>query len=287
MAGVKIVMTGAAGQLGTALVREFESEDVLGLIRADLDLTDHAAVRDVMTTERPDVIVNCAAYNDVDGAEDEAVRALDVNAFAVRSLARAADAVGATLVHYSTDFVFDGEATQPYVETDQPNPRSVYAVSKLIGEWFADDAPKAYVLRVESLFGGSRARGSIDHIIDAIVEGREVRVFTDRVVSPSYVVDVARATRVLIEGDAPAGLYHCVNSGHTSWFDLGQEIARQLCRDGRLVPVSVVDVPLRACRPKYCALSNAKLGRAGCGMPSWQDALARFLTARTARPGIR
>ena len=111
-------------------------------------------------------------------------RALAVNAFGVRSLARAATEVGATFVHYGSDFVFDGEATEPYTEDDTPNPRSVYGASKLLGEWFAADAPRAYVLRVESLFGGAPPRSSVDRIIDAVAKGEEAKVFSDRVVSP-------------------------------------------------------------------------------------------------------
>ena len=128
--------------------------------RQQLDLTDHERVLGLVGEVQPSVIVNCAGYNDVDGAEEAAVDALTVNALAVRSLARAAAAAGATLVHYTTDFVFDGTATTPYVEEQRPNPQSIYAMSKLMGEWFATDAPRHYVLRVESLFGGSSDRSS-------------------------------------------------------------------------------------------------------------------------------
>src|SRR4029077_20706647 len=121
--------------------------------RADLDIADDAAVEAAMSRARPDVIVNAAAFTDVDAAEDQPVAALATNAFGVRALARAARTHGALLVHYSTDFVFDGAASAPYTEADRPNPQSTYAASKLIGEWFALDVSRAYVLRVESLFG--------------------------------------------------------------------------------------------------------------------------------------
>ena len=217
----------------------------------------------------------------MDAAEDHPVDALNGNAFAVRSLARAAATHGATLVHYSTDFVFDGTASAPYTEDDQPNPRSVYAASKLLGEWFAADAPRAYVLRVESLFGpapeGRPAKGSVAAILKTIVAGGEARVFEDRTVSPTYVVDAARATRLLVEANAAAGRYHCVNSGRCTWLEFAHELARQLGADARLMPVRVADVPLRAKRPQYCALSNEKLASLGIVMPTWQDALARYL----------
>ncbi len=283
---MRILITGAVGQLGSAMVREFaRGHTVVPLTIEDLDLTRHADVMARVRSERPDAIVNCAAYTDVDGAEDHPVEALEVNAFAVRTLAAAAREVGAALVHYSTDFVFDGKADRPYTEEDKPEPQSYYAISKLLGEWFARDAGRYSVLRVESLFGGVTGdapgkRSSVDKIIDAIAGGREARVFIDRTVTPSYIVDVAAATRHLLERGAPAGLYHSVNSGICTWFELAQEIARVLRVDAQLTAVPVADVKMRAARPTYCALSNAKLAAAGFAMPPWQDALSRYLAQR-------
>jgi dTDP-4-dehydrorhamnose reductase len=278
---MKVVVTGAAGQLGGGTVRRLASRaDVVGLTRNELDLTDHARVMSVIEGERPDLVINCTAYNAVDQAEDDPKTTLAVNAFAVQSLARAAAAARAVFVHYSTDFVFDGLAEEPYVETDPTNPRSVYGQSKLIGEWLAAEAPRVYVLRVESLFGGPAARSSVDKIIAALRAGREAPVFVDRIVTPSYVEDVAEATWALVSTDAPAGVYHVVNTGAATWYDLGREAARILNCAPRLRPVKVSDVPLRAPRPQYCALSNAKLARAGFRMPTWQDALERHLNSR-------
>ena len=279
---MRIAVTGAQGQLGAAVVHECRSaHEVTAFAHADLDITDGAAVASAMNRAQPQVIINCAAYNEVDGAEDHPVDALNGNAFSVLSLARAAADHGATLVHYSTDFVFDGTASAPYSEDDPANPRSVYAASKLLGEWFAADAPRAYVLRVESLFGcapeGRPAKGSVAVILNTLVAGGEVRVFKDRTVSPTYVVDAARATRRLLEAKVAAGLYHCVNSGDCTWLEFARELARQLGVDARLIPVSMADVPMRAARPQYCALSNQKLVAAGIDMPTWQDALTRYL----------
>ena len=229
-------------------------------------------------------MINCAAFNDVDGAESAPVAALAVNAFAPRNLARAAHDSGAVLVHYSTDFVFDGRASQPYDEMATPSPQSTYAASKLFGEWFALDAPRAYVLRVESLFGaadGWTGRvGTLDNIMAGIEAGRDVRVFTDRVVSPSYVPDIAAATRHLVLTRAAPGLYHCVNSGQATWYEVAQAAAQFLGASPTLVPVCVNDVQLKARRPQFCALSNQKLAAAGFAMPSWQDALRRWLAGR-------
>lgn len=275
-------MTGAAGQLGRVVAAHLHDHwPVVALARADLDVTDGAAVRRVVAGLRPRAIVNCAAYNQVDRAEEEVERALAVNALAVRTLARAAAEAGALLVHYSSDFVFDGETDRPYRENDPPRPRSVYAASKLLGEWFAADAPAHYVLRVESLFGGpGRRAGSFDRIADAVAAREPVRVFVDRVVSPSYVWDVATATAALIERRPAYGLYHCVNSGAATWYAIAAAVARRLGVEARLEPIRLEEAALRAVRPRYCALSNEKLRAAGIAMPAWEDALDRYLAER-------
>src|SRR5215831_10436338 len=169
---MRIAVIGARGQLGAAIVHECSPiHEVLAFTRANFDITDDLAVTETLLRAAPEVVINCAAYNDVDGAEDHPVEALNVNALALRALARAAEASDAALVHFSTDFVFDGTASTPYTETDRPNPRSAYAASKLMGEWFAADAPRGYVLRVESLFGrapnGPEPKGSVASIVKA------------------------------------------------------------------------------------------------------------------------
>ncbi|MCC7418280.1 MAG: dTDP-4-dehydrorhamnose reductase [Acidobacteria bacterium] len=279
---MRILVTGACGQLGAAVAAECgRAHEVAALGRGDLDVTDDAAVEAAVAGFGPDAIVNGAAYTDVDGAEDHPIDALNANAFAVRALASAARACGAALVHYSTDFVFDGEAGRPYTEADAPAPRSVYAMSKLLGEWFAADAARHYVLRVESLFGrapGARpAKGSVAGILRALAAGEAAKVFEDRTISPTYVIDAARATRHLIERGAPSGVYHCVNSGSATWLELARELARGLGVEPKLVAVRMSDMALRAQRPRYCALANAKLAAEGFAMPAWQDALARYL----------
>jgi dTDP-4-dehydrorhamnose reductase len=279
---MRVFITGARGLLGAAIVREFHGEDVQAFDRGQLDVTDEAAVNAAVTAAKPDVIVNCAAYNNVDLAEQEAEAALRVNALAVLALARAARRAGAALVHYSTDFVFDGEAERPYTEEDAPNPRSVYAASKLLGDWFARDAPRSYVLRVESLFGqpgpaGAR-RGSLATIVDRIRQNAEVPVFIDRTVSPSYTTDVGRATRAVLLRALPSGLYHCVNTGAASWSEIAREAARLMGRPLRMKPLTLESVNLVARRPRYCALSPAKLAAAGVAMPTWEDALGRYLS---------
>ena len=282
--GIRVLVTGAAGQLGAAIVSAFGDAEVIAHTRSSLDITDAAAVARAVRDASPHAVINCAAYNDVDGAESAPVEALAVNAFAVRAMARAAAGAGAAFVHYSTDFVFDGQASEPYAEDAPASPLSTYGASKLLGEWFALDAPRAYVLRVESLFGTLRGwsgrRGTLEGLVAGLEAGRELRAFSDRVVSPTYVVDAAAATRHLLERDVAPGVYHCVNDGAATWYDIAVEAAGILGVKASLVPVTMADMQLKAPRPRYCVLSTAKLRRAGYSMPRWQDALRRWVAAR-------
>lgn len=281
----RAVVLGAGGQLGRALAaKAAESLDVSAWTRADFDVTDTPALRRRLNAAAPDIIFNCSAWARVDEAEDDPVAALAVNAWAVRDLARIATERGWTLVHFSSDFVFDGIAPGPYDESTAPNPRGAYASSKLMGEWFASDAPRHYVLRVESLFGGPVAKSTIDGVYSALMANREVRAFADRTVSPSYVHDVAGAAIALATGTAPFGLYHCVNSGQTTWLNVAGELARLTGRPETLItPVTFAGLALKVPRPLHAALSNAKLRAAGIVMPTWQDALARHVRTRLAK----
>ena len=285
MAVRRVLVTGAQGLLGAAITREFQrTAEVIARGHAALDVADEDAIAAAFRELRPDAVINCAAYNDVDAAEDNPVETLNVNAFGVLSLARAAAAHNAALVHYSSDFVFDGTASRPYTEDDRPNPRGVYAASKLLGEWFVLETLRtkaAWVLRVESLFGdpgpGSTRSGSLGTIVRRIRDGEEVPVFIDRTVSPSYTADVARATRAVLESGSSPGLYHCVNSGAATWAEIAKEIADQLGRPLRMKEITLESAALKAPRPRYCALSNARLAAAGVAMPPLKDALERFL----------
>jgi dTDP-4-dehydrorhamnose reductase len=287
-----VLVTGSSGQLGTVILSAFSDCHITAHTHGTLDITNIEAVKRAVAEAKPHVIVNCAAFNFVDDAESRPLDAFGINAFAVRTLARAAEENGATLVHYGSDFVFaglGGPDTEPYDESVAPSPRSVYAASKLVGEWLALESPRAYVLRVESLFGlpadWKGRRGSLDNIAAGLEAGREIAVFTDRTISPSYVVDVASATRYLVDAGAPHGLYHCVNSGHATWHQVAIQLAGRLGVPARLKPITMEDAHLVAARPRFCALSNRKLAAAGFQMPSWQDALRRWLAVR--RPLVR
>ena len=280
---MRLLVIGTRGLLGAAITREFSCDSEIHAFsgRAALDLTDGAAVRRAVLSTRPDAVINCAAFSGVDAAEELPADALAVNAFGTLALARAARDAGAALVHYSTDFVFDGDVDRPYTEEDAPGPRSFYGLSKLLGEWFAAESTRAYVLRVESLFGdpapGAPPKGSLHTIVARISAGGAVPVFVDRTVSPSYTSDIASATRAVLARNIPTGVYHCVNSGAATWAEVAEEAARVLNRPAVLEPMTLESANLKAPRPRYCALSNAKLASLGITMPTWQDALRRYL----------
>lgn len=279
----RAVIVGAGGRLGGVMVATMTPRwSVYGLTRADVDLVNHEAVMQIVTGLAPSVIVNCTAYNQVDAAEDHVAEAFAINAFGVDSLTRAASAIGATFVHYSTDFVFDGTGDRPYTEADTPQPRSVYGQSKLVGEWFAAAVPRHYIVRVASLFGG-HASSSIDRVIAQIRNGDPAPAFADRTVSPSLVDEVSAATLHLLDRDSPSGVYHAVSSGWTTWYELALMVAALVGRPPESVtPKNMADVRMRAARPQFAALSNRKLADTGFVMPTWQAMLEAYLPRATA-----
>jgi dTDP-4-dehydrorhamnose reductase len=278
--GLRIVVLGAGGQLGQVLLRELHKggHEVAALTRAALDVTQRLAALDRIAKLKPEVVVNATVLG-VDASEEDPRAALAVNAFAVRTLADVARSSGAALVHFSSDYVFDGTATAPYRETDRPNPVSIYGATKLLGELYAQGAPRWYVLRVESLFGIPGGKGTIDRMIAEARQGRTITSFYDRKVSPVHVDDVAAATRRLVEKKAANGVYHCVNSGFTTWHELALEIVRLAGSASNVIPASLERSGLRVSRPLFSALSNEKLANAGIDLPPWQAALERAVNA--------
>jgi dTDP-4-dehydrorhamnose reductase len=287
---LKIVVAGAGGRLGAALVEALEQvgHSVSAFARSQLDVTEAEQVAVTVRRLTPDVIVNCTAYNAVDAAESNPSVAFAVNSRGPAALADVARETGAVLVHYGTDFVFDGTASEPYPEEAPTNPLSVYGASKLAGEDEVRRIPSHYILRVESLFGGYLAtsqRSTIDFLFDTLTAGGTVRALVDRTVSPSYVADVVRTTRVLIERQVPFGTYHCVTSGCTTWFDLANELACYAGCSGKVLPIEVDELNTAAPRPRFCALSNRKLLDLGINLRTWRAALYQHLDYRLSEVG--
>lgn len=281
----RVLLTGAGAQLGGAIVARLSTVcRLFPLTHRDMDVTSATAVDAAVREISPAVVVNCASYNDVDGAERDAAAALRVNGLAVAHLAEACARRDARLVHYSTDFVFDPAADPGLLDESAPvSPRSVYAQSKLLGEILARRAPRHWIFRVASLFGGGRAKSSLDRIATTLADGGTVRAFANRTVTPSYVDDLADALAAALAHEVPSGLYHCVNTGKATWVEVARLLARELGRDAdQAVQPSTFDpAAFPARRPTFAALDNAALAAHGVVLPPWQDAIARY--ARTRR----
>jgi dTDP-4-dehydrorhamnose reductase len=281
------VVFGASGQLGVELVRELKARRymVTGWRRAQVDITDGAAVERALARSDADVVFNAAAYNQVDVAEKEPQAAFLVNGLAVRNLALACRQIDARLVHFSTDYVFDGRARHPYAEDDATHPLSAYAVSKLAGELYAQAyLDRAVVVRTSGIFGPgglATARGNfVELMLRLAGSGQTIRVVEDHVASPTYAPLLAARTVDLVDRGL-AGVFHIGGGMPISWF----QFARTIFELGGLEPLLLAtnerEYRNPAQRPKYSALSNAKIERLGLEpMPALREVLARYLAER-------
>jgi len=280
---VKALVAGAHGQVGRDLVAALGSEVVWAGGRAELDVTDWEAVSSVVRRLRPDVIFNGAAYNKVDGAEAETGRALEVNALAPGLLARAAGTVGALLVHFSTDYVFDGSSTTPYREDDCPAPLGAYGVSKLAGERLVLASPGEHlVVRTSSVFGrgGNRQKGGsfIERILEQARAGQPLRVVSDQTFSPTYAPDLAEAAIALARAGA-RGLVHVANAGSCSWHEFATRGLALAGIDAPVAAISAAELGLAARRPAYSVLDTGRYRGLGLkALRPWPDALAASLS---------
>jgi dTDP-4-dehydrorhamnose reductase len=291
MHAMDAVVLGAAGQLGRALVPALEgmSRPVAALTRRDLDICDVDAVRTTLAELRPHWVLNTAAYNAVDACEDAPADAFRVNAFAVRELARCCQALGATLVHFSTDFVFGGPRQRPCEERDLPQPESVYATSKLAGEYFARAGCEHHlVVRTCGLYGPGGSASFVDKMLALAAENRAIRVVADQIVTPTSAHDLAAAVVALLayeRGAGPGyyGLYHITNSGHCSWYDFAAAIFAEAGVRANLAPTSSADYPSPARRPAYSVLAPTRLRRLGIPpLRPWRAALREHLAERAS-----
>jgi dTDP-4-dehydrorhamnose reductase len=287
---MKIAVLGAAGQLGRDLCPRLATlGDVVPLSRADIDLAKPDTIAPALAVHKPDVFVNCAAYNFVDKAEAEPVAANAVNLAGVDALARSCAGAGANLVHFSTDYVFglDATRTTPYTEEDVPDPVSTYGATKLGGEFSAWTAlPNYLIIRTCGLYGvwGSGGKGGnfVETMLRLAGQGKPLRVVNDQRCTPSYTADVADATVQLISRSA-SGVFHVTNSGDCTWYEFAAEIFRQAGLKPDLTPITSAQFGAAAKRPTYSVLSTAKLASVGISpLRSWQEALAAYLGERPA-----
>jgi len=280
---MKIAVIGSNGQLGSDLCSVLSrTHEVVGLTHADIEITDIDSVKNAISSIRPDFLLNTAAYHVVPEAENFPDKAFLLNATSVLNLARVCQDQDVRLLHYSTDYVFDGLKKSPYTESDRPNPLNVYANSKLAGEQFAlNYCDKAMVVRVSGIYGKipSRAKGNnfVSMMIRLAKEKPEVRVVNDEFLTPTPTLAIAGNTAALIETEA-SGLFHMSCAGEVSWYEFAKHIWQVLGLETPLYPASVSDFPAVVKRPFYSVLENKALKDLSVyQMPGWKEALTEFL----------
>ena len=273
-------MTGASGMLGMDFVRAatYWNHEVLPLTEADLDITDSKAVWNAFVREQPEVVVNCAAYTDVDGAESNADAAARVNVEGARYLALAAAEIGAAVVYPSTDYVFDGQKGAPYVESDLASPLSVYGQSKAAGEAETAAANQRYFIVRSSWLFGTAGRNFVDTMLALGTDQGEVVVVRDQVGCPTYTAHLADALVRLIDTSA-YGIHHIAGGGECSWYEFAQEIFRQAGVDCRVLSMTTDELNRPAPRPGYSVLATER--REAIYLPEWQEGLASYLVERS------
>ena len=284
--GMRILVTGSRGQLGRALERAgaARGHEVVGVDLPELDVTDRGAVLDLAARVGPAAIVNCAAFTAVDAAEAREAAALAVNATAVGHLAQAANAVGATLVQVSTDYVFDGNGSRPYLEGDPPAPLGAYGRTKLAGELQVAHAnPEHAIVRTAWLFGAG-GPNFVDAILARARAGQRLRVVDDQRGSPTFTRDLAEGLlRLMAAGQY--GTYHCSNSGDCTWYDLAAYAVERAGLPLAPERTDTASFPRPAKRPAYSVLGNARFEQVtGWRMPPWRDAVDRHLADTAGVP---
>lgn len=281
----RVLLLGGSGQLGGEIRRGWTGVEFIAPVHGELDITDGTAVAASIQAHRPDAVVNCAAFHNVDRCEDEPGNAFAANALAVSAMAQACANQGAVFVTMSTDYVFDGEAGRPYTEADPPRPISAYGVSKYAGELLVMRLQSpAYVVRTCGVYAtrASTSKGHtfIDRIIAQARAGEPVRVVRDQTVSPTYAPHLAQGLLALLESGAPYGLYHMVNEGAVTWYDYASEALRVAGIDHPVEAMSYKDWPSRVRRPAFSALENKRLHEIGISLPSWQQGVAAYIGDR-------
>jgi dTDP-4-dehydrorhamnose reductase len=284
---MKIAVIGADGQLGTDVVKAFAAngDEVSPLTHADIELADKESVAKTLGELRPNVIVNTAAMHHVDKCEADPEKAFVVNGLGSRNLALTAKEIGATLMHVSTDYVFDGEKAAPYVESDAPRPLNAYGNSKLAGEYFVRSTVKEhFVLRTSAVYGKSpcRAKGGLNFIelmLKLARERGEVKVVDNEIVSPTSTRDIARQIVALSRSDA-YGLYHGTAEGSCSWHAFAREIFDRTSTKVNLMVAGPNEFPIKVPRPKYSVLENAGLKKIGLNKyRTWQEGLQEYFSS--------
>jgi len=287
---MKIAVLGANGQLGRDVAAAFAAEGhaVTGLTHEQVEIESMEAVKPALEGIRPELVVNTAAFHHVEKCEADPARAFAVNGIGARNVAQATDALGATLIHISTDYVFDGMKQEPYAEEDQPRPLNVYGNTKLSGEHFVRGInPRHFVVRVSAIYGENpcRAKGGLNFVelmLKLSHEREELRVVDDEFVTPTPTAQIARQL-VELSGSRHYGLYHATAEGSCSWFELAAAIFEMTGTRVRLERARPGEFPAKVPRPKYSVLENKALKSRSLNIfTPWQEGLAKYLEKREA-----
>jgi dTDP-4-dehydrorhamnose reductase len=282
---MKILIFGRNGQVGSALMTLLgQQHEVQGLDYEDLDLAETDTIETTIIAHAPDWVINASAYTAVDKAQSEEALADAINHLAPAAMARACASLGCGLLHYSTDYVFDGTAERPYLETHEPNPQSVYGSTKLAGEQAVMQAcPRAIILRTAWVYAEQGAN-FVNTMLRLAGERDELGVVADQYGSPTLAFDLAQVSVTIIENTPTgtlsdvAGIYHATGSGMTSWHGFAREIFSLAGKQIKLKAITSEEYPTPAPRPHYSVLSNEKLQRVfGVALPAWQESLARTI----------
>lgn len=277
---MKVLVTGAKGQLGTDLMNELEKRGIesIGVDVQEMDITDREACMRVISESKADAVIHCAAYTAVDAAEDNVDLCRKINGEGTRNVALACQATGAKMMYISTDYVFDGQGTRPWEPDDNRSPLNVYGQTKYEGELAVEElVEKFFTVRIAWVFGVA-GKNFIKTMLRLGKERGAVSVVDDQVGSPTYTYDLARLLVDMIQTDR-YGRYHATNEGFCSWYEFACEIFRQAgMNEVKVTPVSSDQFPVKAVRPANSRMSKAKLEENGFEpLPTWQDALGRFL----------
>lgn len=275
----KFLILGGDGSLALEFASLLRNKEVISLNKNDLDITDEGSVREKIFDTRPDVIINCAAYNAVDKAELEPEKANSINGYALGFIGAAAGDVGATVIHFSTNYVFDGTKQEGYKEDDQTNPQSVYGKSKLLGETeLARTADRYYIIRTAWLYGeqgtGETSKKNFVQIMLGLAKDKTtIECVSDQFGQPTFTKDLTKATINLIQSQKPSGIYHLTNSGEATWYSWAQEIFRLKNLEIKLKEKPTEKGQNIAPRPQYGILHNTKFNL----LRPWQEALQDYL----------
>ena len=278
---MRMVITGAGGMLGRDLSQAATTAgwDVAALSHGELDIGDPDRVDSRLLRERPDVVINCAAWTDVDGAEESTAVAMAINGTGAGNVARAADRCGAWTIHISSDYVFDGSKRAPYVESDPTNPLSAYGHSKLAGERaVAEQSPDRHTVVRSSWLFGVHGRCFPATILRLAAERDRLTVVDDQRGCPTFTGHLARALVQLAEGSPPLGTVHLAGAGSCSWFELAAHVVQVAGLDRQLMPISTAEMPRPATRPAYSVLGTERDDLPE--LPSWQQGVEEFMAVR-------